>query len=393
MEYKYIIIACTLSVLLCAGYYFIRVHQNSPGAHNLSSVPPYQYTAVAYFAGGCFWCVESDFEKLEGVGDVVSGYSGGTTPNPTYQNHADHREAVRVHYDPTIVSYRDLVHYFFRHHDGTDAGGSFYDRGHSYTSAIYYTSEQEREIAQEVVMNLNKHQLFAAPLVTSIEAFRDFTVAEDYHQNYYRRDALSATKYKYYRAASGRDNFINQTRAREQELTTAGVAVPGIIDTAGDHAWADFEKPNDEELKRTLSPLAYRVTQRDATEQPFSEGNLNDEERDGIFVDIVSGEPLYASVHKYKSGTGWPSFTQPIDPEFVVTKQDYKLILPRTEVRSTYADSHLGHVFNDGPETLNGQPSTGQRWCMNGAAMRFVPLENMENEGYGDYLYLFVTKD
>lgn len=336
----------------------------------------YNYSAKAYFAGGCFWCVEKDFEKVDGVGDVVSGYSGGEAPSPTYTDHADHRESVMVQYDPAVVSYIQLVHYFFRHHDASDAGGSFHDRGHSYTSAIYYQNTDEQHIAQSVRDEVDALGLFDDPIVTSIEPFKDFTVAEDYHQNYYKRDAVSATKYTYYRAASGRDDLIKDIAKREADLQ----ANQPQDETA---PWLNYHKPDKDVLRQQLSELEYRVTQQFGTEKPFSTGNLNDENRPGIFVDILSGEPLFASVHKYKSGTGWPSFTQPIANDAVTQHSDYKLIYPRSEVRARHSGNHLGHVFNDGPEP------TGQRWCMNGAAMNFVPLEEMEERGYEDYLYFF----
>ena len=336
--------------------------------------------AYAYLAGGCFWCVEKDFEKLSGVTEVVSGYSGGDSGNPTYSNHSDHREAVQVAYDPSQISYEEILHYFFRHHDGTDAGGSFYDRGHSYTSAIYYQTLAEEVIARQVKAQLDASGIFTQPLVTAIEPFKTFTIAEEYHQNYYKKNPVSAAKYRAYRQASGRDRFIESVQRREQELKSE----PKSQTTT--EPWSNYEKPADELLKTTLSPLQYRVTQKHGTEKPFSEGNLNDEARAGIFVDILSGEPLFSSAEKFDSGTGWPSFTQPIDEAFITTKKDYLLLYPRTEVRSKFGDNHLGHVFNDGPRVHNGEDSTGQRWCINGAALRFVPLEEMVAQGYGEYV-------
>lgn len=326
----------------------------------------------AYFAGGCFWCVEKDFEKFSGIKAVISGYSGGDQENPTYENHADHREAVEVVYDSKIISYTDLVEYFYRHHDPTDADGSFYDRGHSYTSAIYYQNQSEKEVAQSITDELNNSGVFEKPIATAIEEFKDFTDAEEYHQDYYKKSPI---RYNAYRAASGRDS-------RFEEVSTKIDQVLGEqdIEMKASNVWQSYEKPSDEVLQDILTDMQYAVTQEEATEPPFTEGNLDKENRDGIFVDILSGEPLFSSRDKYDSGTGWPSFTQPIDDEFIVKKTDYKLLYPRTEVRSKYADNHIGHVFNDGPEP------TGERWCMNGFAMRFIPLEDMASEGYEEYI-------
>jgi len=332
---------------------------------------------TAYFAGGCFWCIEADYEKFDGVKEAISGYMGGTIENPTYQNHGDHRETVEVRYNPDQVSYEKLVQYFFRIHDPTDEGGSFYDRGHSYTSAIYPQNDQEERIAAKVIQDLEQKQVFENPIVTSIEQGATFWTAEDYHQDYYKKNVV---RYKAYRLGSGRDAFIKSAWGNRDDFKLETNAKKMTDTTNETNRYSSYKKPSDEVLKEQLTPLQYDVTQKEGTEAPRSEGNLNDNHEDGIYVDILSGEPLYSSRDKFKSGTGWPSFTKPISDEFIITKKDKKLFFSRTEVRSKYADNHIGHVFNDGPEPR------GERWCMNGAAMTFIPLDQMEEKGYGEYI-------
>lgn len=315
-----------------------------------------------YYAGGCFWGVEAYFSRIPGVCDVTVGYANGTTENPTYQevcsHTTGHAETVRVLYDPGRVSLRTLTEHFFKIINPLTLNQQGNDVGDQYRTGIYYTDEADVETLQ-AVMDAEQEK-YDSPIVVELLPLTCYYLAEEYHQDYLVKNPGGYCHIDF----SGLAEFDGEDGAG------------GLIDPA------DYTKPADEELRERLTREQYAVTQFGDTELAFS-GEYDHFFEPGLYVDVATGEPLFLSGDKYDSGCGWPSFSRPIDPAVLVESIDTTYGLVRTEVRSRVGNSHLGHVFDDGPAERGGL-----RYCINSAALRFVPLEEMEAQGYGDLMYL-----
>ncbi len=313
--------------------------------------------STIYLAGGCFWGVEEYMSRIPGVYDVKSGYANGTTENPSYEeviyNDTGHAETVRVVYDPKQLDLEVLLNKFFDVVDPTSLNKQGNDVGTQYRSGIYYTNSSDKTVIDSVIAGLE--QTYDEEIVVEVLPLDNFYDAEDYHQDYLQKNPNGYC-------------HINLTTATDEE----------IVDS-------DFYKLPEGDLKEILSDQEYDVTQNEGTERSFSH-ELNDNKEVGIYVDVVTGEPLFLSTDKYNSGTGWPSFTKPIAPEVIVENEDDNLRFG-IEVKSRAGLSHLGHVFDDGPDSEGGL-----RYCINGVALRFVGYNDMVKEGYG-YLQHLLEND
>ena len=323
-----------------------------------------------WLAGGCFWGLEAYLDKLDGVVYADVGYANGNTENPTYEqvcySNTGHAEAVYVQYDPQRIDLATLLTYFFKVVDPTSLNRQGNDRGIQYRSGIYYKDPADKATIEQVVAGEQKK--YSTKIVTEVLPLRNYYVAETYHQKYLDKNPNG---YCHIDLKSLDKDPMNKKNVKEK----ADKQPESVVAKT-------YQKPSPEEIKSKLTELQYQVTQKDGTESPFNNEYWNNHEA-GIYVDVVTGEPLFSSRDKFDSGTGWPSYTRPIAPEAVTVRTDKKLFMERVEVRSRVGDSHLGHVFNDGPVDKGGL-----RYCMNSASLRFVPLAKMAEQGYAELIPL-----
>lgn len=316
-----------------------------------------------WLAGGCFWGLEAYLELLDGVEFTQVGYANGDTLGPTYEDvcyhNTGHAETVYVRFDEDRLPLPRLLAYFFRAIDPTTLNRQGSDRGVQYRSGIYYMDESMKPVIDAAIDELQKS--IRAMVVVEVRPLRNYWPAEEYHQHY-----LAKNPHGYCHV----------------DLSVLD-ADPGAKRNRHSAAAAEkYPRPDQQNIREKLTSLQYRVTQEEATEPPFT-NEFEDNHRAGLYVDVVTGEPLFSSRDKYDSGSGWPSFTRPVSPGVIIAKADHSLYPPRVEIRSRSGNSHLGHVFDDGPPDRGGR-----RYCLNSAALRFIPLEKLAEEGYGDYIGL-----
>jgi len=335
---------------------------NNSDTNNGSAVMEKQVMSAApelrdmYFAGGCFWGVEEYFSRIPGVHDVTAGYANGAKERPTYEEvcsgKTGHAETVHVRYDPNAVSLKTLAEQFFKIINPISVNRQGNDVGSQYRTGMYYVDDADKMILASVMADVQ--QKYDKALAVELLPLKNYYLAEAYHQDYLKKNP-------------GGYCHISFDSLKDLRADKKGLVDPG-----------KYSKPTDEQLKKILTPEEYNVTQKAGTERAFS-GKFWDHKAPGIYVDVATGEPLFSSADKFDSGCGWPSFTKPVEPAVVSEHADNSLGMKRIEVRSRVGDSHLGHVFHDGPKDKGGL-----RYCINSVAVRFIPYEEMDKQGYGE---------
>lgn len=315
-----------------------------------------------YLAGGCFWGTEKFFSQVHGVDSTQVGYANSSVTDPSYRQVCSGRtgatEAVKVVYDPDTVSLAFLLDLYYRTIDPTSVDRQGNDVGSQYRTGIYWTDPMDRAVVEKSLARLAS--AYTLPIEIEACELENFYPVEEYHQSYLEKNP---------------GGYCHISPALFREASEAR-------DTTLIKLHTQYPRPSDEELRQRLSELQYAVTQNGATEAPY----LNEYDREfspGIYVDIVTGEPLFLSTDKFDSGCGWPAFSKPVSDSSVTERVDTSHGMIRTEIRSAAGDSHLGHLFADGPEATGGM-----RYCINSASLRFVPLNRMDEEGYADLIPL-----
>ena len=313
-----------------------------------------------YFAGGCFWGVEEYFSRVPGVHDVTAGYANGSIEKPTYgkvsSGKTGYTEAVHIRYDPQTISLKTLTEQFFKIINPISVNRQGNDIGSQYRTGMYYVNDEDRAVLESVMRDVQKR--YTKPLAVELMPLKNYYLAEEYHQDYLKKNPGGYCHISF------------------ESLKDIQPEKNSLIDPS------KYPKPSDKELEKTLTPEEYNVTQKGGTERAFS-GKFWNHKEPGIYVDVVTGEPLFSSADKFDSGCGWPSFTKPIDPAVITEHEDSSYGMKRIEVRSRTGNSHLGHVFTDGPKDKGGL-----RYCINSVAIRFVPYEEMDKQHYGGLKFL-----
>jgi methionine-R-sulfoxide reductase/methionine-S-sulfoxide reductase len=331
-----------------------NTHNSLPENPNSGIVYDNSKLRDIWLAGGCFWGVQAFFNRIYGVAETTVGYANGKTENPSYYelSHTGHVETVHLRYDPEKVDLRTLLEYFFKIIDPTSVNRQGGDFGEQYRTGIYFADEADLDIILSTIAEVQKK--YSKPIATEIKKLVHYYTAEEYHQDYLEKNPGGYCHVNF--------ALLNSIKPVNSD--------------------GSYKKPDKKELKEKLTSVQYQVTQENLTEPPFNNEYWDHHER-GIYVDIVTGEPLFVSSDKFDSGCGWPSFTKPVKKDAVVEKKDNSHGMQRMEIRSHSGDSHLGHVFDDGPKI-----SGGLRYCINSAALSFIPLDKMEEKGYGSYISL-----